>query len=201
MKATVGKPNPIKPEKLKAWWMAASRKNGDPSADGLRFILLTGCRPGEVFGSQFADGMKVGDVDLDGGRVLFSDTKNRRDHTVMLSTQAAEILRTHCVGKKPTVKVFDVLDIRKTLSRINREAGAGASITPHKLRHTFASVAEELVTGYVLKRMLNHAESNDVTGAHYVGKSEAQLRAGWQAVANLIAPAAGVVQLFAARTA
>jgi integrase len=60
-------------------------------------------------------------------------------------------------------------------------------ITPHDLRATFASVAEELVSAYTLKRMMNHAETGDVTGAHYIGKSEAQLRAGWQAVADFIA--------------
>lgn len=201
LKPTVGKPNPIKPEKLTAWWTAASARAGDASADGCRFILLTGARPGEVFGSAFADGLRVADVDLEGGRVQFSDTKNRRDHTIMLSHQALDILRVHCKDKKPTAKVFDVLDPGKTLASINKEAGVDASVSPHKLRHTFASVAEELVTGYVLKRMMNHADGADVTGAHYVGKSEAQLRAGWQAVADLIAPAAGVVQLFAARTA
>lgn len=200
LKPTVGKPNPIKPEKLRAWWTAASARGGDPSADGCRFILLTGARPGEVFGSAFADGLRVGDVDLEGGRVRFTDTKNRRDHTIVLSHQALDILRVHCKNKKTTAKVFDVLDPGKTLASINREVGVDASVSPHKLRHTFASVAEELVTGYVLKAMMNHAD-NDVTGAHYVGKSEAQLRAGWQAVADLIAPADGVVQLFGTRAA
>jgi hypothetical protein len=60
----------------------------------------------------------------------------------------------------------------------------------HGLRATFASVAEELVSGAVLKRMLNHAPGNDVTLGHYIGKSEAQLRNGWQTVANFIETAA-----------
>ncbi len=34
--------------------------------------------------------------------------------------------------------------------------------------------------------MLNHAAAGDVTGGHYVAKSEAQLRAGWQSVADFI---------------
>jgi hypothetical protein len=56
----------------------------------------------------------------------------------------------------------------------------------HGLRATFASVAEELVSGGALKRMLNHATGGDVTLGHYVGKSEAQLRAAWQTVADFI---------------
>jgi len=49
------------------------------------------------------------------------------------------------------------------------------------LRATFASVAEGLVSAAVLKRMMNHAVAADVTLGHYVTKSDAQLRAGWQA--------------------
>jgi len=182
---TSGKPAPIPPEKLGAWWKAAQSRAGQAAADGCRFILLTGCRPGEVFGSEHATGILVGDVDIDGGRLVLSDTKNRKDHTVMLSSQAAGIVATHCAGKKPDAKVFGVLDPGKTLNLINADAKVSA-ITPHKLRHTFASVAEELVSGYALKKMLNHAGDGDVTGAHYVGKSESQLRTAWQVVADFI---------------
>jgi hypothetical protein len=38
--------------------------------------------------------------------------------------------------------------------------------------------------------MLNHSVAGDVTLGHYVGKSEAQLRAGWQTVADYIEAAA-----------
>lgn len=182
---TVGRPRPIPPEKLATWWQAATAREGSAAADGCRFILLTGCRPGEVFGSAFAPGLRVRDVDLEGGRVELVDTKNRQPHVVMLSTQAREILARHCKGKKRGARVFDVEDPGKTLEAINAEVGV-AGITPHKLRHTFGSVAEELVSGYALKRMLNHALGGDVTGAHYVGKSETQLRLAWQTVADFI---------------
>lgn len=182
---TTGKPQPIPPEKLRAWWAAASTRQGD-AADGLRFMLLTGCRPGEVFGSAYAPGLLVRDVDLAGGRVTLPDTKNRSTHTVMLSTQALEIVKAHCAGKSAKDKVFDVVDVGRTLDAINATAKVDG-ITPHKLRHTFGSVAEELVSGYALKRMLNHAASGDVTGAHYIGKSESQLRDAWQTVADFIA--------------
>ena len=43
----------------------------------------------------------------------------------------------------------------------------------------------------LLKRMMNHAAGGDVTLGHYVAKSEAQLRAGWQAVADFVEEAAG----------
>ena len=42
----------------------------------------------------------------------------------------------------------------------------------------------------VSRMAVNHAVSGDVTLGHYVGKSEAQLRAGWQTVADFIDAAA-----------
>lgn len=182
---TSGKPRPIPPEHLGAWWKAATAKAGNASADGCRVVLLTGCRPGEIFGSAYQPGLLVRDVDLAGGRMVLNDTKNRTDHTVVLALQVIDILKNHVAGKKLTEKVFPVLDPGKTLDTINAEAGT-KGITPHKLRHTFASVAEELVSVYALKRMVNHADGDDTTGSHYVGKSEAQLRAAWQTVADFI---------------
>lgn len=85
-----------------------------------------------------------------------------------------------------------------TLAWIN--AKAGARVQGHGLRATFVSIAEELVSGGVPKRMINHADGGDVTLGHYVGKSEAQLRAGWQAVADFIESAAVAAgQLMATR--
>ena len=60
----------------------------------------------------------------------------------------------------------------------------------HGLRATLASIAEELVSSALLKRMMNHAAAGDVTLGHDMAKSEAQLRAGWQAVANFVEEAA-----------
>jgi hypothetical protein len=79
--------------------------------------------------------------------------------------------------------LFLIVDARKTLVRINAEAGT--TVQGRGLRATFASIAE-LVSGGVLKRMMNHAVGGDVTLRHYVGKSEAQLRAGWQTVADFM---------------
>lgn len=182
--ATAGAPKPIKPEKLAAWWSAASAQAGHAGADGCRLLLLTGCRPGEIFKTEFEPGLLVRDVDLDGGRMTLLNTKNRKDHIVFLSLQALAILAHHCKNKKPDANVFDVSDPRKALDAIN--LAAGLIVTPHKLRHTFASVAEELVSGYALKRMINHTDASDVAGTNYVGKSENQLRAAWQAVADFI---------------
>ena len=129
-------------------------------------------------------GVTVADVDLVARRAHLHDTKNRSNHVVHLSVQALEILRRRVKGKTPWAPVISIGDPRGRLAAIN--AAAGVAVTPHGLRATFASNAEELVSVYGLKRMLNLAAEGDVTGGHYVVKSESQLRAGWQAVADFI---------------
>lgn len=176
-----GSPTPIPAERLGAWWRASSAIKSASSAQ-LRFQLLTGCRPGE------AAGITVADVDLVGGRVTLRDTKNRSDHVLVLSTQALEIVKPYVKAKKPNALVFGVADAGKTLASINAEAEVGG-ISPHKLRHTFATIAAQLVPAFTLRRLLNQAAGSDVAAAHYVGVSEAQLRDGWQKVADFITAA------------
>jgi integrase len=71
------------------------------------------------------------------------------------------IVERNCLGKEPHAPLFAIVDARKTLAWIN--AVAGTTVQGHGLRATFASIAEELVSGGVLKRMMNHADGGDVT--------------------------------------
>lgn len=178
----------ITAEQIGPLWRALAAAEG-PVADYLQFLLLTGCRPAEPLK------VRVGDCDLAGGRVLLLDTKNRKDHTLHLSQQALAIVRKHAQGKAPTARLFDIPDARRSVRLIANESGIAFS--QKMLRATFASIAESLVSAYTLKRMMNHANAGDVTGTHYVHKSEAELRAGWQVVADFIetAAATNVLQL------
>lgn len=167
----------IPPERIGAWWNAAQA--GDSAAlDYLRFCLLTGCRPAEPLKALVAD------CDLVGGRVLLRDTKNRSDFTLVLSTQALQIVKRHAEGKRPADHLFGVTAPRKAMQELTK--ATGIEFTTKTLRATFASVAETVASAYTLKRMMNHAQAGDVTGQHYVRKGEAELRAGWQAVADWI---------------
>jgi len=185
-----GNPAPIPPERLGAWWRASGKAPSQVAADYYRFQLLTGCRGGEIHGDKRYNypPIRVGDVDCDVGKVVLRDTKNRSDHKLLLARQALEIAAKHCAGRKPDEVLFPITDARKTLKWIN--AKAKTHVQGHGLRDTFASIAEELVSGGLLKRMLNHSVAGDVTLGHYVGKSEAQLRSGWQTVADFIEAAA-----------
>lgn len=188
--ATRGNPSPIPPELLGAWWSAAQEAPSQVAADYYRFQLLTGCRGIEIHGHKLHGypPIRVGDVDQRAGRVLLRDTKNRSDHKLLLSTQALAIAKRNCAGRKAEDPLFPVVDARKTLAWINERAGT--SVQGHGRRATFASIAEQLVSSALLKRMMNHAAAGDVTLGHYVAKSEAQLRVGLQAVADVVGAAA-----------
>ena len=126
-------------------------------------------------------------MDLVGARIILSDTKNRRDHTLLLSRQALAIVKRNLEGKKPADRLFQVDDPRKTLQAINKAAGLERmTVQAHDLRATFASVADELVSSNTVKRMMNHAAAGDVTANSYIGKGETALRKGWQIVADFI---------------
>ena len=91
--------------------------------------------------------------------------------------------------------LFAVGDPRKTLQAINRAAGVEPlAVQGHDMRSTFISIADDLVSATTVRRMVNHADAGDVTATHYIGKSEAQLRDGWQRVADFIEDAARAVQ-------
>jgi integrase len=170
--------NPIPPERIGAWWRAVEQAANPESRDYLKFLILTGCRVSEPLS------ILVEDCDLMAGRVVLRDTKNRKDHTILLSRQAAEIVERNITDKKPTATLFELDNCKKTIATIERRCGAAFRLKD--LRPTFASIAEELVSAYTLKVMVNHANTGDVTGTNYVRKGETALRAGWQAVADLI---------------
>jgi len=181
-----GDPTPIPAEKLSAWWQAACASHRRVAANYYRFQLLTGCRGIEILGAKKYDyePIRIRDVNLGTGRILLIDTKNRTNHLLLLSREALAIAKEACEGRKPEEPLFPITDARKTLAWINKQVGT--TVQGHDMRATFTTIAEELVSGGVLKRMINHATSSDVTLGHYVGKGEAQLRAGWQTVADFI---------------
>jgi len=199
LKSSVGAPNPIPQKYLGAWWKAACAAGSEvggsiEAADYYRFQLLTGCRGVEIKGDEHGNPpIHVKDVDLTENRIVRRDTKNRKDHVILLSRQALTIVQRRMEGKKPGAKLFEVGDPRKTLRAINAAAGLlpGAH-SGHDLRATFASLGAALVDQFSLKRMLNHSTAGDVTAEHYVDLDDEHLRVGWQHIADFIEKKAGV---------
>jgi len=121
-------------------------------------------------------------VDLDAGIVNFFDTKNRFNHTLPLAPGARRILvlreevsRASEASTPGNEWVFPArssrarqghyLDSKAILDGLRKTAQID-ELRTHDLRRTFSTVAEEMASYAVLKRLLNHRAIADVTGRY-----------------------------------
>ena len=154
-----------------------------------RFLLLTGWRTGE------AAMLRWSEVDLARRTATLSDTKSGRSIRP-LSHTACDVLRA-----QPRVmgdRVFPasrggpstILHYKKIWPRIAKLAELPGDVTPHTLRHSFASVAADL--GYsepTIAALVGHT-GRSVT-SRYVHSADAVLLAAADAVANRTAELMG----------
>jgi len=135
--------------------LAATRQRLPASFSLVLFLADTGCRIGEAIGLQWAD------VDLAGGTVRIErsvdhrgrvgPTKTRRSRTVELSTRLGRTLtgiRPDLFGDATPVFSNSQGDVMNSANFRQREFkklvraafGPGRRLTPHSLRHTWASL-------------------------------------------------------------
>jgi integrase len=146
-----------------------------PSARDCTLLqLLTGLRDSE------AKQLKWANIDFDKMTFTATDTKNRKDHTLPMSSLTYAMLLSRRQDINPDKKITNdtwvfpargnkshLGDIRKQLVKVIRKTGI--EFIPHDLRRTFATLLEgelKLNTG-VISRFLNHAPAN-VTEKHYM---------------------------------
>ena len=129
-----------------------------------RAILMTlysaGLRSGEVVH------LRIRDIDSARMMIRVEQGKGRRDRYVMLSTELLAVLRSYWLEQRPSGWLFPGRDPRRSLSRGSVEkifaqarerAGIEKRITPHSLRHSFAThLLERGVNIRVIQRLLGH---------------------------------------------
>lgn len=168
---------------LEALWAKRKVANHRTACDYLLLTLLWGTRRGEAAPLRWRhrinkDEASIGSwVDMDKGWVSFFDTKNGTTHTLPLAPAAKRILvlRLDTAHEDKTSWVFPArssraiqghyLDSKAILQGLKRESEIEALRT-HDLRRTFATVAEEMTSYAVVKRLLNHRDLRDNTGRY-----------------------------------
>jgi len=126
----------------------------------LMLMVDTGMRLGEVAA------LKVGDVDLETGRVLIRRAKAGKWRTVFISRPVIEALRAYWDerGARPDEPAFTTRtskgmtgsEIYRRIRNIGKRAGV--SIHPHALRHFFATqYLRNRGDAITLKRLLGHS--------------------------------------------
>ncbi len=148
----------------------------------LRFIAVTGCRPGEACGLEWEH------VHLERGVCLLSAHKTARKtgkpRTLYLTPEAREVLAdlqadaNRRMNGKPTGPVFtsgDGVPYKPSGLRSILKRWAGA--TPYQLRHTFAQTASERGTPVdVLAKLLGHRTTH-TTAFYYDVRDERAIAA------------------------
>jgi integrase len=152
-----------------------------------RLIALTGLRRGEALSLKWAE------IDLTRRTAALSDTKTGKSIRP-LSRAACDVLR----GQSRTSELVfpatrgdgPMSGFPKIWARIARLVDLPADVTPHVLRHSFASLASDL--GYsepTIASLVGHA-GRSVT-SRYVHSADAVLLAAADAVANRTAELMG----------
>jgi integrase len=170
----------------------------------MRLLALTGCRRGEI------ESLRRSEIDLAGQVLRLGDTKTGRSIRP-IGSAVVTILRSALAKAKtdyvfPSIKAKNrpFVGLPKVWSRIVGKRLDG--LTPHGLRHAFASTAEDLgFTMPTIKALLGHSMGG-VT-AEYIHKADSVLVGAADQIANHIASAmAGQVKdksdvVFALKTA
>lgn len=161
----------IRPHELSDWYGATLQLNQPVTRAYLHFVLLTGLRLSE------AARLRWKDIDIKGLSFTIPDTKNNRPHTLPISEAIYDILKI-LKGNKRNEWVFPsplhdshLKEPRTAVKRVCELSGL--KFTMHDLRRTFITIAESLdISGYALKRLLNHKDSNDVTAGYIISDVE-----------------------------
>ncbi|KKN60743.1 hypothetical protein LCGC14_0528700 [marine sediment metagenome] len=140
--------------------------------DYIEFVTFTGLRKMELLQLPWSQ------VFMEDKFYLLKDTKNGEDVEFPMTTKLVEIFERRKIYKvspyvfgKATGKGW-LVEPKKTLAKICELAEI--EITLHDLRRTFTSIAESNgVSGYRLKRLLNHlTDQSDVTAGYTILTAE-----------------------------
>ena len=147
-----------------------------------------------LFMTAYAAGLRVSEVinlevkDIDSKRMVLHvhSGKGQKDRVVMLSEKLLPVLREYWQTYRPTGKMFypgqdrqralDRKDVLLTCRRMARRAGIAKRVTPHTLRHSFATHLLEAGTDIrTIQMLLGHRSLR--TTAMYTLVSPARLAA------------------------
>ena len=162
--------------------LATAADEWPPAVAAARFLALTGWRGGEMLDLTWVD------IDLERRIATLPDTKTGRSMRP-LSTAACEVLAALPRSGK---HVFPAMrgDVRmrafqNIFVRLVQSAGLPPDVTPHVLRHSFASVAGDLsLSESTIGALIGH-KSETITG-RYIHTADQVLLAAADRVAGRI---------------
>ena len=188
--------NYVHPSQIKTFFLGLQHHEQDTECvkvvkNQCLFILFTGCR------DQEAGTLKWSNVNFDLNTITFEHTKNHKEHILPIGKYLREfLLKLKQNSNSQYVfpaqnKSGHVENQRKTVHHIAEISGI--KFTLHDIRRTFASIANNHITGitnFTLKKLLNHSE-DDVTAGYIQFETEI-LRKPMQLIEDYILKQAGI---------
>ncbi|MEQ6918721.1 tyrosine-type recombinase/integrase [Halomonas aquatica] len=182
------------------WAAIEQARLASSTAAAIKLLILTGQRRGELLLTKW------GHIDLDAGiwKIPASNAKNRKAHTVYLSTAAVGLLLSlprhgefvfpgrvegQPLGANAITTAVLRLQGRKTRKR-DKKAPLGDMVpfSAHDLRRSFATgLGEYCATQpHVIERMLNHVPEDSLVATYQRAEYAEEQRRAWQAWGELI---------------
>jgi integrase len=136
----------------------SSRVNGDWGAF-VRLLFHTGTRAGETLAMRWTD-LELSPTALHGIWTIPAEaTKNRRAHTIPLSSGAVSVLRELDPARYADPRVFPFVHASKPLREIGAAAGLGGPLRLHDIRRTVADQVRGEFGEATMHGILGHTDT------------------------------------------
>lgn len=162
----------IPSNKLQDWHGAVDSIKNQKAKVYLFMLLYMGMRSTEALSLQWDC------VDLEGKKLTLIDTKNGTNHTLPIPNVISPMLKMLKQETGASVWVFASDDPdkhiwvpKKQISLVIQQSGV--EFSSHDCRRTFATIAEAVnLPMTMIKRLMNHTTSNEVTGGYIITEEE-----------------------------
>jgi len=162
----------IPSNKLQAWHQAVESLSNQRAKVYLLMALYMGFRSSELLTLEWSH------VDMKEKSITLLNTKNGTNHRLPIPDVLLPYIKTLNALTKDSKWVFagnnPILTMAVPAKPIRSvTAACGVKFSPHDCRRTFATIAEAVnLPMSMIKRLMNHVTTNDVTGGYIVTEEE-----------------------------
>ena len=147
-----------------------------------------------IIGLLYSGGLRIGellqlqpkDLDIDRSQIHIKNSKGRKDRTVMMSEVIKPLLHNYILSYKPKTFFvegqngvqYSASSVRQFLKKACKEAGIRKDVTPHTLRHSYAThMLENGVDLRYIQELLGHSKpETTMIYTHVAQKDLMQIR-------------------------